>query len=217
MLGEVRFVVLAGSLSLALGGAACNRTPTPLVPPKMDASKVAEQAMELFDRDADGSISAEEAAASPPLAYSLRQPKLLDKSGDGQISLEEIVERVQAWQTSGAGLAPVRCKVLLDGQPLVGAKVTFEPAEFLPETVKPARGETDELGEARMSLRPADLPSPNAPRGVHLGWYRVRISKQVDGKETVPARFNAETVLGQEISFQDPGLQSQIAYQLTTP
>lgn len=201
---------------LVLLGSACNRTPTRVEPPRIDAAEVARRAFELYDRDADGLISSAEAEASPPLAYALSQPGLLDTSGDGQISAEEIVRRVRAWQKSRAGLAPVRCLVLLDGEPLAGATVTYEPAEFLPETVKPAFGRTDELGEARMSLLAEDRPDPNAPSGVQLGWYSVRVSKVIDGEETIPARFNTQTVLGQEVSFQDLGLQSQVVLRLTT-
>lgn len=47
-----------------------------------------------------------------------------------------------------------------------------------------------------MSLCPADLPSPHAPSGVDLGWYRVRIWKVVDGEEIISARYDSETVLG---------------------
>jgi hypothetical protein len=203
---------------LLLAGGACNRTPTRIEPPEMEPAEVARLAVELYDRDGDELISAQEAEAAPALAYSLAQPGLLDTSGDGQISAAEIVERVRTWQKSQAGLVPVRCLVLLDGEPLTGASVTYEPAEFLPEAVKPAFGATDELGEARMSLRPEDRPDPNAPSGVQLGWYRVRVSKVVDGDEIIPAYFNAQTVLGQEVSFQDPGLQSQsgIVHRLTT-
>lgn len=213
----MRTAAYLGGLTVFAICGACSRTPTRIDPPDLNASEVAQQAMELYDRNADGQISAEEAQAAPSLHYALQQPGLLDTSGDDQISRQEIAERVESWQQSRAGLAPVRCVVLLDGRPLAGATVTYDPAEFLPESVKPAFGETDEFGEARMSLRPDDLPGPNAPRGVQLGWYRVRVSKIVNGEETIPPKYNSDTVLGQEVSFQDPGLQSKIVHQLTSP
>ena len=37
------------------------------------------------------------------------------------------------------------------------------------------------------------------PPGVACGLYRVEISKLVDGKETIPAIYNTETILGKDV------------------
>ena len=41
---------------------------------------------------------------------------------------------------------------------------------------------------------------------MHLGLYKVRISKIVNGKETIPSRYNADTIFGQEVAFDDPAM-----------
>jgi hypothetical protein len=55
------------------------------------------------------------------------------------------------------------------------------------------------------------------PSGAHFGLYKVRISKIVNGKESIPSRYNSETILGQEISYDDPALKKLgIVYALTS-
>jgi hypothetical protein len=50
------------------------------------------------------------------------------------------------------------------------------------------------------------LADPTLPSGVHFGLYKVRISKLSNGQETLPARYNTETELGQEVSYDDPSM-----------
>jgi hypothetical protein len=60
-----------------------------------------------------------------------------------------------------------------------------------------------------------ERPSSDTPAGLALGLYRIRVSKMVDGKETIPARYNTETTLGQEVSMDDPAVASQrVRYDL---
>jgi hypothetical protein len=37
----------------------------------------------------------------------------------------------------------------------------------------------------------------------------VKVSKTVNGKETIPAIYNAETILGQQIAPDDPAFTNQ--------
>jgi hypothetical protein len=104
------------------------------------------------------------------------------------------------------GLASVRCHVTLDGQPLVGAEVVFEPEEFLGEEIKTAAGKTNQFGDAAPTIPPEERPDPTLPGGAHFGLYRVRISKVTNGRELIPARYNKESILGQEVSYDDPGM-----------
>ncbi|MFM1904916.1 MAG: hypothetical protein RLZZ440_2816, partial [Planctomycetota bacterium] len=67
-------------------------------------------------------------------------------------------------------------------------------------------GETNPFGDVAPTVAPEDLPDPSLPGGVHFGLYRVRISKPVGGRETLPSRYNTETAIGQEISYDDPGM-----------
>jgi hypothetical protein len=100
--------------------------------------------------------------------------------------------------------------VTLNGQPLEGANVVFEPEPFLGDEVKAAYGTTNQYGDVAPSIRPEDLPSPDLPGGAHFGLYKVKISRIVDGKETIPPRYNEQTILGQEVSYDDPAIKSMI-------
>jgi hypothetical protein len=119
-----------------------------------------------------------------------------------------VAERVKAWQAMRTGLTSVRCHVTLDGQPLAGADVVFEPESFLGEEIKTARGKTNQYGDAAPTVPPEERPEPDLPGGVHFGLYRVRISKTANGRELLPTRYNTETILGQEVSYDDPAMQN---------
>ena len=52
---------------------------------------------------------------------------------------------------------------------------------------------------------------------MHLGFYKVKISKRVNGKETIPAKYNEATLLGQEVAPDVPKiLNNRVVYALTT-
>ena len=67
--------------------------------------------------------------------------------------------------------------------------MTFEPEAFMGPAYKPTSATTDDAGTC---LPPGD--DPKFP-GLHPGLYRVRISKKVNGQETLPARYNTSTEL----------------------
>jgi hypothetical protein len=122
---------------------------------------------------------------------------------------------VNAWKAMQSGMTIVPCRVTLDGQPLVDATVTLEPETFLGDEMKPAVGATNQSGATSPAIPKEQRPDPKLPGGAQLGLYRVRISKIVNGKETIPARYNTETILGQEVSYDDPGMKSNsILYAL---
>ena len=52
--------------------------------------------------------------------------------------------------------------------------------------------------------------------GIYVGLYRVRISKKVNGKETLPARYNTETELGREIATNIRDSRGNIMFHLTS-
>jgi len=88
----------------------------------------------------------------------------------------------------------VRCRVLLDGQPLEGATVTFVPEKFLGPGIKPASGVSDAEGHVRLRTEGQDLP------GVQCGIFRVVVSKKDSAdQETIPGRYNTHTELGEEV------------------
>jgi len=135
--------------------------------------------------------------------------KTLDADNDGKVSQAEIQQRIEAWQVKPVGLTSIICNVTLDGKPVSGATVTFEPEAFLGGSLKTAVAETND-GSATPSIPKAERPDPTWPPGLQVGFYKVRVSKMVDGKETIPAKFNSETTLGAQVAMDDPSFQRQV-------
>lgn len=188
---------------LALVTASCNSGPARVYQPGIDASSAGSQAMEMYDTNGDGVVAGAELDKAPGLKAALPR---LDTNGDKGVSADEIAARVRAWQDMRTGMASVRCHVTLDGQPLVGAKVVFEPESFLGDEIKTAFGTSNSFGDAAPTIPPDQRPDPTLPGGVHFGLYQVRISKEENGIEKLPERYNKHTTLGQEVSYDDPGM-----------
>jgi hypothetical protein len=172
--------------------------------PTINASRAGSQAIEMYDKNGDGLVSGDELEKAPALKAALAN---LDTNGDKAVSADEVTARVNAWKAMKTGMTGVRCHVTLDNEPLGGATVTFEPEAFLGDEIKPAVGLTNPYGDAAPSIPPKDRPAPNVPGGAHFGLYKVRISKIENGKETIPARYNTDTILGQEVSYDDPAMR----------
>jgi hypothetical protein len=199
---------------LLFASTSCNRGPAPVQQPGINASQAGKLAMEQYDKNGDGVVSGAELDQAPALKAALKN---LDTNGDGGVSAEEVTARVNAWKAMKTGMTSVACQVTLDDQPLPDAKVTLEPESFLGDEIKTAFATTSQFGAASPNIPKEQRPDPKLPGGAHFGLYKVRISKIVNGKETVPARYNTETILGQEVSYDDPGIRSNnITYALKT-
>jgi hypothetical protein len=183
----------------------CSYGPAAVKQPGINASSAGRGAMEMYDTNGDGNVAGDELEKAPALKAALPR---LDADNDGGVSAGEVAARVNAWKAMRTGLASVRCHVTLDGQPLAGATVVFEPEAFLGDEIKIATGKTNEFGDAAPSVARDELPDPTLPGGVHFGLYNVRISKQSNGREMIPARYNTQTELGQEVSYDDPALMN---------
>src|SRR4051812_25078297 len=192
--------------------AACQRGPVTAKQPSIDPATAGKLAMEQYDTNGDGKVAGEELEKAPSLKAALPR---LDTNGDGAVSADEVAARVNAWKEMKTGMTSVGCHVTFNGLPVEGAKVTLEPEKFLGDEIKTAYGTTDQFGATSLSIPKDQRPDPKLPGGAHFGLYKVRISKVVNGKETIPARYNTETVLGQEVSYDDPGMKSNnIHYEL---
>ena len=208
----MRDVCICGTILLSLcqltgclGGPAA--IPAPDIRPKQASSK----AFELHDEDDDGILSSKELEASPGLAYAAERA---DDDGDGGLSKSEIEAMVEAWREESVGLMTLRCNVTVGRRALAGATITLEPEPFLEGKIEPAFGLTDEFGDAYLTVPKEKRPVPDSPPGVQLGIYRVKISKKENGRETISAKYNSETTLGQEVAFGDPGVANGITYAL---
>ena len=194
----------ASCLAAAIG---CSSGPSRVEPPSIDAGGAASQAMETYDKDGDGAIAGAELDAATSLKASMAT---LDTNKDGKVQEDEIVARIEAWQATGIGATLTQSRVTLDGKPVAGAQVTFEPEPFLGDEMRTAIGETSANGIAIVSVPKEQRARPDWPAGIQLGFFKVRINKEVNGQESIPAQFNKETILGQQVAPDDPALQSQL-------
>jgi hypothetical protein len=160
--------------------------------PVIVPEEVAKKALAQYDTNKDGFLDATELENCPALKSAL---KTLDKNKDGKLSADEIAERLSGFQASNVGMIGVPCRLTLDNEPLEGAAVTLVPEKFLGPEIEPASGVSDATGS--VSLRVKDHPVP----GARWGYYRIEVSKKnAAGTEMLPARYNAKTTLGAEVS-----------------
>jgi hypothetical protein len=186
-----------------LGG--CARGNARVAAPALAPEAAGQAALEEYDTNGDGFLDGPELESCPALLAAL---KAIDKDGDGRLSAREIADRVAFYKESRVGLMTIACHVTLDGRPLVGATVKLIPEKFLGPEVKPADGLSDEKGRVQLQIDGEDLP------GVHCGLYRVEVSKtNVKKQETLPARYNTQSVLGVEVA---PGMRNGITLTLTS-
>jgi hypothetical protein len=91
--------------------------------------------------------------------------------------------------SSGPELAPVSGRVALDGQPLAGAEIVFQPDDRKP----PSYGFTDESGRY-------ELGYVRGKKGALVGWHTVRIaSERSNGPKSLPARYNVQSKIRREV------------------
>jgi hypothetical protein len=182
-------ILLASISVLAVPG--CSDVPK--APPRfqLDPQQAAKAAMKLYDTNGDGKLDASELQATPPLAALLRNVKAANPDHPDCVTEQEIADRLEQWQALPTTLVCPMIMITLDGNRLEGATVTFEPEPFLGPSYHSHRGQTAG-GTAVLDQECEGFP------GVYVGLYRIRVSKVVDSKETIPARYNAETVLGIE-------------------
>lgn len=173
----------------------CSGAQSRLAQPGID-SRAATAAIERYDSDGDGMIGGEELAKVPSFKAAMKR---IDKDGDGKVSAAELEDRLAVWLNSQLALTRVVAVVRQNGRPLADAEVTFVPESFLGSEVKSAKGITDASGTAYVKI--SDHPDE---RGVHLGFYRVEVSKKKpDGTEALPARYNTNTEIGVEVAPDD--------------
>jgi hypothetical protein len=194
--------------------AACNRGPSAIKSPAIDASRAGKVAMDQYDSDGDGKVAGAELENAPSLKAALAR---LDTDGDKAVSADEVAARVEVWKRMGTGLMTFPITVTLDGTPLADATVTFIPDPCLGDEVKQASCTTNAMGRASGTIAQQDMPDPTYPGGMQLGIYTVKISKQVGGKEIVPARYNEKTILGQDVANDVPEIANhRVVYALTS-
>jgi hypothetical protein len=190
---------------VAMGGAGCSRRPKGPEAAKIDADGVASRAMKQYDTNGDGRIDAAELKQSPSLTAALAR---IDANHDGAITADEIRDRAAKWLKPEVAVLSDHVVVLLDGQPLDGATVIYEPEKFMGTDDPPAKDVTDKEGRCS--------PKSSDPKfaGLHPGLYLVRVSKIVGGAETLPERYNTRTELGREVAPDLPRAEKELRLEL---
>ena len=144
----------------------------------------------------------------PRFGALLATVKKHDAGHADSLTAEDIAARVDAWKQSGGVLFSGRTKVTLDGKPLEGALVTWEPEPYLGPAYHPLSGTTNKNGYAYLSPALEDF------QGIYVGLYTVRISKKVQGKETIPACYNEKSTLGREVAVDVPDAEHLFDFNL---
>jgi hypothetical protein len=207
--GKTRVIV--GTVVVQGSDAKATKRPKSLrrvFPPNIDAAAAGAEAIKQFDTDHDGKISGEELDKCPGLKAAIDN---IDRSGNEEITAEKITARIKAWQDSKLGRMSLACRVTHNGEPLAGAIVKFVPEKFLGDNLKVATGKTDAHGMAMLSIPATSGDGPRLPPGVAPGFYRVEITKV---GEDIPAKYNTETVFGQEVAIDAKGIQQGIKFDL---
>jgi hypothetical protein len=183
-------------------------------PPDISTSAAGREAIAQYDTNGDGVVGGAELEKAPGLKAALPR---MDANQDKAVDADEVAARIGQWQEAGIGLMSFGFRVTLDGSPLADALVTFEPEEFLGDDVKPASCTTTSAGVGGATILEADRPDSTWPAGMQHGIYKVKISKVVGGKETIPAKYNEATVLGQEVAQDvDEIANRRVVYALST-
>ena len=158
------------------------------MPPKIDPLAAGKAAIAEYDSDGDGTISGHELDACPALKAAGKH--YADAAGN--ITADSIAEAIAQWQANRIAITIMGVVVTMDGKPLDGATVTAVPEKFLGPEVQPASGVTDARGGCALRVQ--------GQLGMQYGLYRVRISKLVGAKESLPPRYNTATQLGLEVA-----------------
>jgi hypothetical protein len=184
-------------LGLALAG--CTGGPAEIATPEWDPATATQRALADYDSNVDQKLSREELKKSPGLLSAIDR---FDQDRDGAISADELTSKLHEIRQQDAAVVTITCIVTRNSQPLEGATVTFVPEAFMGEDTKPATGITDRSGTTFPSIADEELPEEyrGRVRGVHCGVFRVVVTHP---SLPVPAKYNTQTTLGRIVSRRD--------------
>jgi hypothetical protein len=190
--------------------AGCSRRPHNGHGFRINPEPLARAAIEEFDTNKDGKIDRAELEKCPGLKAAAEK---IDPRGTGEITAKMIAARIQTWLDTRLGRMSLSCRITHNGKPLEGAEVKFVPERFLgldhPERWT-ASGKTDDKGNASISI-PTNPNDRNDRPGVPPGFYRIDVTKP---GIKIPAKYNTETTLGQEVALDAHGIKEGIQFDL---
>jgi hypothetical protein len=179
-------LVAAGVVVTAAGGCGSS-APKRLVPPALDPQAVTAAVMTAADADGNGTLDRQELARMPGLASGLG---LLDADSSGSLSAAEITAWLDAIKASRVAITSLALQVTQKGKPLADVTVKLVPEACMGKETKAAEGRTDASGSAMVSIPGSPYP------GVNCGIYRAEITGTGSDGKPLPARYNADTILG---------------------
>jgi hypothetical protein len=187
----------------------CSRAP--VTAPELDPDEAAQQALAEFDANQDGSLDTAELERCPGLRAA---QSAIDTDRNGQLTESEIAARLESYISGELVVTTFPCQVFFDGQPLAGAEVTLLPEPFLGPALKPATGVTGDGGNAVLSV--AEVQERGFA-GVYCGLYRIQVSwRNAAGTEALPAKYNSQTTLGQEVAPDVRELERGVTLNLSS-
>lgn len=187
-------VVSLFALVVAVG---CSGKPTGVDVPDIKPAEAAEAILAKYDSDSDGQLSRNELSNCPALSDALDR---YDENADREISGDELTKRFTVWREGGLGISSLACRINFKGRPLEGAEISFIPETGFEDALQPAHGTTDDSGIAMLSIDASHMPADaHNMLGVQQGLFRVEITHP---SVNIPAKYNAETELGKEVSFE---------------
>jgi hypothetical protein len=192
---DARMPLVACLVAVVMLTVGCSSHPSAITPPNINAAAAATAAFKLYDTNNDGFLSNQELDAIPGVKASLQ---VYDIDHDGKVSVEEMRERIGAWKKTSPGMMSWDCYVTIDGKPLEGAEVVYNPEPYVADWLHPSSDVTGPDGIASIAI-PAEYLAKDHQRirAVNAGVYKVQITHP---KLKIPARYNEKTTLGRELS-----------------
>ncbi len=197
------WATLLVGLSVAITGC----TPDPVDVPYVNASSAASAAIKQYDSNSDGQLSEEELIKAPGIKAALATT---DSDSDRALTHGELKNRIAKIVGDEVGMMSLQVRITYDGKPLPDATVRFVPESCLGAAFKTGVATTDAQGMAVMRGE-----GEGALPGMQCGWFRAEISKKdAGGTETIPARYNQQSILGAEVAEDVPNLERGITLEL---
>ena len=168
-------LIVCGLALLASVGCGLSKPKAVDVPP-YNPGKIASKSMELYDKNGDKKLDAEELKEFPGMLFSLKGPKSIDTNSDGMIDESEIQTRIQGWIDMKVGLT---CPILkfVDKKGKVAKDVVGKNVVLTPDPVHEGMLKTttaiavDENGQCSPST-PDNLDNLS---GMSYGFYTISI------------------------------------------
>lgn len=201
---SLSLAALSSAVAL-LAAAGCGRFAEP-PPPPLDPAAIAARAIAILDANRSGALEAAEIAQSQGLRSGLAT---FDANRDGILTAAEIEQRLRQYEEFPIADLPLGCVVWIDGRPLAEGEVRLVPEPFFGDSRQVVLGRSDEHGIVDFRAQGNDAC------GVPQGLYRIEISKtDAAGNEMLPARYNTQTQLGQEVAFDRREIEGSLRLEL---